>query len=107
MEYTIYCDESISKGRFYSDFYGGCLVRSIDQIPIIDALNQRKQELNLFGEIKWTKVTSNYLENYYIISLLNMHLDCGITRLPIKINLYFSDYILIDFPIAKRKMNYS
>jgi len=64
MEYIIYSDESISNGKYFSDFYGGALVRSIDLIPVEKALNARKGELNLFKEIKWTKVTSNYLEKY-------------------------------------------
>ena len=64
MEYIIYSDESISNGKYFSDFYGGALVRSIDLIPIVNALNAKKEELNLFQEIKWTKVTSNYLEKY-------------------------------------------
>lgn len=64
MEYIIYSDESISDGKYFSDFYGGALVRSVDLLPIVNTLNARKAELNLFQEIKWTKVTSNYLEKY-------------------------------------------
>jgi hypothetical protein len=64
MEYQIYCDESISDGKFFSDFYGGALINSKDLNPVIMALNQKKEELNFNGEIKWTKVSGNYLEKY-------------------------------------------
>lgn len=64
MEYIIYCDESISNGRYFSDFYGGALVHSRDYIAIVKRLNEKKTELNLNNEIKWTKVTENYLDKY-------------------------------------------
>lgn len=64
MDYLIYCDESLSKGHFFSHFYGGALVRSIDFIEVQSALDERKKELNLLGEIKWTKVSSNYITKY-------------------------------------------
>ncbi|TVQ12043.1 MAG: DUF3800 domain-containing protein [Bacteroidetes bacterium] len=64
MEYFIYCDESISNGRYFSDFYGGALVKSSDYFHVNQTLLQKKEELNLHQEIKWTKVTANYLEKY-------------------------------------------
>ena len=64
MEYIIYCDESVSDGKYYTDFFGGVLVRNTDYDNIRDALNAKKQELNLKGEIKWIKVTENYLNKY-------------------------------------------
>ena len=64
MDYLIYCDESLSKGQFFSHFYGGALVRSKDYIEVKEALDARKRELNLLGEIKWTKVSANYLDKY-------------------------------------------
>lgn len=62
MDYIIYCDESTNKGRLYSDFFGGCILDFADLKEISDALNKRKAELNLYQEVKWIKVTSNYLE---------------------------------------------
>lgn len=64
MDYIIYCDESLPKGQFFSHFYGGALVRSKDYIEVKDALDAKKEELNLLGEIKWTKVSANYLGKY-------------------------------------------
>ena len=59
MEYIIYCDESVSDGIYYTDFFGGVLVCNTDYDVIKDALNAKKLELNLHGEIKWVKVTGN------------------------------------------------
>ena len=64
LEYVIYTDESEKKGKFYSNFYGGVLVRSPDLHPVIDRLEQCKARLNLHQEVKWQKVTENYLEKY-------------------------------------------
>ncbi len=63
-EYIIYCDESIEKGQYYSDFYGGVLVFSEHINQINKLLHDRKTELNLFNEVKWTKVTEGYLNKY-------------------------------------------
>ena len=70
MEYILYCDESSSDGPKYSDFFGGCLVSSKDLNIIVEKLESKKKELNLFGEIKWTKVTDPYLDKY--IQIMNL-----------------------------------
>ena len=64
MEYILYCDESSTEGPKYSDFFGGCLVSAKDLHGVVDALQARKEVLNLHGEIKWTKVTEPYLDKY-------------------------------------------
>jgi hypothetical protein len=69
----IYADESEKKGRYYSNFYGGGLVRSADILEIDSALNRKKAESNLLAEVKWEKVTSQYLERY--IRLLDLFFD--------------------------------
>lgn len=63
-ELFIYCDESVERGKYYSDFYGGVCVRAEHLDLVRVALEQKKEDLNFFGEVKWTKVTSNYLEKY-------------------------------------------
>lgn len=52
MEYILYCDESSSDGPKYSDFFGGCIINSVDLKNVENALNAKKDELNLHGEIK-------------------------------------------------------
>ncbi len=51
-------------------FMVGALVKVADVQTIEKALNDKKAELNLNGEIKWTKVTANYLDKY--IDIINL-----------------------------------
>ena len=69
-EYIIYCDESVKKGAFCSNFYGGALIRSPDLDRIKNAIAARKAQLNLSGEIKWRKVSKHYLQKYKDIMTL-------------------------------------
>lgn len=63
-ELVIYTDESDKDGDYFSNFYGGVLVRSRDLATVIARLEACKQQQNLFREIKWQKVTANYLTKY-------------------------------------------
>lgn len=47
IEYRIYADESVSDGKYYSNFYGGALVKISDIQYIEKILNDKKDELNL------------------------------------------------------------
>ena len=67
LEYTIYCDESTDQGLYCSNFYGGALVRSLDLEHVLRSLEYKKKDLNLLGEVKWQKVTYNYLEKYILL----------------------------------------
>ena len=64
LEYLIYCDESEKRGLIFSNFYGGALVRSIHVHEVVNALERYKKEHNINGELKWTKVSEQYLEKY-------------------------------------------
>ncbi len=63
-EYLIYADESDQHGKFFANFYGGVLVRSGDLAEVNECLAQKKKELLFRGEVKWQKVTKNYLQKY-------------------------------------------
>lgn len=63
-EYIIFCDESDTSGKFYSNFYGGVLVGASQYDRITARLNAEKQRLHLFGEVKWSKVSAPYLAKY-------------------------------------------
>lgn len=63
-QYIIYADESHRKGKYYSNFYGGALVNYCELEKISNQLNNKKNELGLLGEVKWTKVTEQYLDKY-------------------------------------------
>ncbi len=64
MRYLIYCDESDDRGTFYSNFYGGALLRLGDQIAIEARLNAAKGNFRV-NEFKWTKITP-YSELQYL-----------------------------------------
>lgn len=86
-EYIIYCDESESRGRHFSNFYGGALVRSTDVDRIRAELAQKKLDLNLFGEVKWSKLTVNYFAKY--LELVDFYLDY-VERDQIKLRIMFT-----------------
>ena len=73
MDYIIYCDESSDNGPLYTDFFGGCMVAFDDLQFISDALNAKKEMLHLFDEVKWSKVTSAYLNKY--MDLIHLFFD--------------------------------
>ena len=68
-EYIIFCDESEKTGRYYSNFYGGLVVGSSHYERVTRRLTDLKQQLNLFGEVKWDKVTERYLEKYQTLMM--------------------------------------
>lgn len=72
-QYIIYCDESAKKGPFFSNFYGGALIRAQDRQAIERSLSDKKEELNLSSELKWTKVSGNYLEKY--LEFMELYFD--------------------------------
>lgn len=92
MAYTIYCDESASNGHRFSDFYGGALVRTKDMERISAALTQKKLDLNLHAEVKWTKVSESYLDKY--IELVNAFFDF-VDRDEIKLRIMFTSKLFI------------
>jgi hypothetical protein len=63
-ELILYCDESDSSGKHFSNFYGGALVESVHQQEVIDRLDAVQLRLNLFGELKWQKITEQYRGKY-------------------------------------------
>jgi hypothetical protein len=72
-EYIIYCDESASQGATFSHFYGGALIRAehIDRVRKLIA--DKKNDFRLFGEVKWQKVSENYLAKY--LELMDLFFD--------------------------------
>lgn len=63
-EYLIFLDESEKRGTYYSNFYGGVIVGASEYERVTLALNEKKKELNFFGEVKWQKVSEPYLGKY-------------------------------------------
>ena len=63
-EFILFCDESDRRGKYYSNFYGGVITGSSQYQRLTDLLNNKKADLNLYQEVKWEKVTEQYLEKY-------------------------------------------
>jgi hypothetical protein len=63
-EYILFCDESDRHGKYYSNFNDGVIVGSSQYQRIKNRLENKKAELNLYQEVKWEKVTKQYLEKY-------------------------------------------
>lgn len=104
-QYLIYSDESYIKGEFFSNFYGGALVDYSQLQNISDILNKKKMELNLGAEIKWSKVSDNYLDKY--IEMINLFFDF-IKSNKIKIRIMFRQnaYIFNRLPKEKYEIEY-
>jgi len=88
MEYTIWFDESLKKGRLYSNFYGGALIDSSCRDDILAALAQKKKDLNLYGGIKWIKITEIYRNKY--IEMMDLFFQF-VKEGKIKIRIMFTD----------------
>lgn len=101
-ELVLYCDESISDGEFFSNFYGGALVSSKNLDKIVNILEQAKQKQNLFKEIKWTKLTEQYLNKY--ISVIDEFFDL-IADNKIKVRIMFSQNAHVPKGLSKDQLD--
>ena len=63
-------------------------------------LNLKKQELNLNGEIKWTKVTDNYLDKY--IEMINLFFEF-IKSDKIKVRIMFAQNAFVSDGLTKEQ----
>lgn len=99
-QYLIYSDESYIKGQYFSNFYGGALVEYNKLKKINDILNKKKEELHLFGEIKWSKVTATYLNKY--TEIINLYFDF-IKRNDIKTRIMFRQNAYVFEQLPKEK----
>ncbi len=99
-EYIIYADESEKKGRYYSNFYGGALVRSTDLMSVESALEQQKESLGFHGEVKWQKVTANYLTRYQ--QLMDLFFDF-VAAGQIKVRIMFTKNIHVPQNLTREQ----
>ena len=88
--FTIYCDESVSKGKFFSNFFGGLLIPSTHIEVVERRLFSIKAmtKFNEASEIKWTKITELYSDDY--IAIVDEFFDL-VTEYEIKFRVMFSD----------------
>ncbi len=62
--YYIYCDESIKKGEYYSNFYGGAIINSRDFKLITDVLHDKRDLILKTNELKWQKINNFNFKEY-------------------------------------------
>ena len=86
--YYIYCDESIKKGNFYSNFYGGALIDSEDYGLVKEVLESKREHLIKTSELKWQKINHHNYKSY--IDAIDTFFDF-IQANTIKIRIMFTD----------------
>lgn len=62
--YYIWFDESDKEGEYYSNFYGGVLIKSEDLENVLQMMNSLILELGIEEEIKWQKVNAFMYDKY-------------------------------------------
>lgn len=96
-DFYLFCDESVSKGDFYSNFYGGVLVGGSRYEAIRDSLELKKEELGFGKECKWCKVGPRYLEQYkQLISEFFRYLQSGEAKVRIMFTQNINEPMLTD-----------
>jgi len=89
----IFCDESEKRGKYFSNFYGGLLIRQSDFERVKDLIQSSIIELNIGNsELKWSKVNNYSLESYK--TMMNIFFDFIRTD-QIKVRIMFTDNKII------------
>lgn len=99
---VIFCDESITKGAYFSNFYGAALVTESDLPAVNRILEQRKSDLSLGQEVKFTKITELYAEKY--ITLLKTFFEL-IKDGRIKVRIMFTQNNITPILTAAQRKN--
>lgn len=63
----IWLDESDKKGQYYSNFYGGILIKSDDLPQVLAESQDLLEKLGIWEEIKWQKVNKHTFESYMLV----------------------------------------
>jgi hypothetical protein len=100
LEYIVYADESVESGAYFSNFYAGLLVRSVDLPEVLDRLKKAKEDLHLGGKVKWEKVTPQYLEKY--VALMGVFFDL-VERDLVKVRVMFSHRVNVPVGLEEEQ----
>lgn len=107
MTYYIWFDESDKEGEFYSNFYGGILIKSKDFGNVLQMMKYKVEELELTNEeIKWQKVNQYTYEKY--CSLVDFIFDLLENDL-IKIRIFFrnNQYVPVGLTSEHKRNGFS
>lgn len=102
LQYIIYCDESEERGKHFSDFYGGVLIASHHIDEVRNRIAKAKADQNLFGEVKWTKITANYKDKY--VRLLDEFFDL-VAEGKIKVRIQFTKNTILPLNLTRRHID--
>lgn len=98
----IYCDESDEKGKYFSHFYGGALIKEPDREAIENLLRAEKERLNLFKELKWTNISEQYEEKY--TEFIGKYFDL-IDEKRIKVRILFTQNINVPIGLEEHQID--
>lgn len=105
MEYNIWLDESDSHGSFYSNFYGGILVKSTDIAQVTNNIQTCISDLHIDEEIKWQKVSEYWFSRY--VKLIDVVFGL-MAENKIKIRIFFrhNQYVALGLTPQQKKEEY-
>lgn len=104
MGFYIFCDESLQKGRYYSNFYGGLLIKKSDFEWVKNALLSKMQDLNLEdSELKWQNINTLRIVPYIVMMDVFFEL---VKQDIIKIRIMFTDNRLRPTNITDIQLNH-
>ncbi|AFR35970.1 DUF3800 domain-containing protein [Riemerella anatipestifer] len=104
--FYIFCDESIKKGKYYSNFYGGLLIDKNDFEKANNLLLSSLRDLNIENsELKWSSVNTYGLQSY--VQMMNVFFEL-IKNNTIKVRIMFTDnrFLTQDLPREYHKKEY-
>ena len=97
--FYIFCDESLKKGKYYSNFYGGLLINKEDFQKVNNALLSKLQDLNVENsELKWSIVNTFSLNHY--IQMMDVFFEF-IKANVIKVRIMFTDNRFLAKDLSK------
>ena len=105
--YYIWLDESDKDGAFYSNFYGGILIRSEHYEGVLAEMREAIESVGLTDEeVKWQKVNAYTSERYVVLVDLLFKL---LTEDRVKIRIFFHhrQYVPVGLTPEKKRKEYS
>ena len=95
-EYWIFCDESVQDGPLFSNFFGGAILPAKNHSAVENEMRIRKAEIGFLKELKWQRVTEQWLEGYQQMMTAFFDLlrrDAVRVRVMFRDNLHSTDHL--------------
>ncbi|CAD5257278.1 MULTISPECIES: DUF3800 domain-containing protein [unclassified Imperialibacter] len=104
--FYIFCDESLKQGKYYSNFYGGCMIARADFERVNNVLLSKRMDLNMEdSELKWGNINSQRIEAY--CEMMEVFFQAVANNL-IKVRVMFTDnrFVPTSIPHDNRRIQY-